>query len=140
MAPNEPQAAPHPAKAKAKRPARPRAEVTRKGTTPIKVWVLPEEKALIELNAAQHGLSASAFLRRVGMGMEARGTIDQSAIRELAKINGDQGRLGGLLKLWLTDDKKLAVFDQAQLRKTIEEMLRRIESLQDEMREKLSQL
>ena len=22
---------------------------------------------------------------------------------ELAKVNGDQGRLGGLLKLWLTD-------------------------------------
>jgi hypothetical protein len=29
--------------------------------------------------------------------------LDHDAVRELAKINSDQGRLGGLLKLWLPE-------------------------------------
>ena len=35
--------------------------------------------------------------------MPIRSTVDQEAILELAKINGDLGRLGGLLKMWLTN-------------------------------------
>ena len=35
--------------------------------------------------------------------MPIRSTVDQAAILELAKINGDLGRLGGLLKMWLTN-------------------------------------
>jgi hypothetical protein len=32
-----------------------------------------------------------------------RSILDYDAVRELAKINSDQGRLGGLLKLWLSE-------------------------------------
>ena len=42
---------------------------------------------------------------------------------------GDLGRLGGLLKLWLTDDPRTARFGDA----TILALLGRIEATQDEM-------
>jgi hypothetical protein len=32
-----------------------------------------------------------------------RSALDHDAVRELAKVNGDQGRLGGLLKLWMME-------------------------------------
>ncbi|WHQ44354.1 conjugal transfer transcriptional regulator TraJ [Alcaligenes faecalis] len=103
--------------------------VTRKGSTPIKVYCLPEERALIEKNAAAAGLSLSAFLLAVGQGYEVKGITDYERVRELARINGDLGRLGGLLKLWLTDDVRTAKFGEA----TILALLGRIEATQDEM-------
>lgn len=103
--------------------------VTRKGSTPIKVYCLPEERALIEKNAAAAGLSLSAFLLAVGQGYEVKGITDYERVRELARINGDLGRLGGLLKLWLTDDVRTAKFGEA----TILALLSRIEATQDEM-------
>lgn len=103
--------------------------VTRKGSTPIKVYCLPEERALIEKNAAAAGLSLSAFLLAVGQGYEVKGITDYERVRELARINGDLGRLGGLLKLWLSDDVRTAKFGEA----TILALLGRIEATQDEM-------
>ena len=49
------------------------------------------------------GLSVSAYLRTAGLGHPIRSILDYDAVRDLAKVNGDQGRLGGLLKLWLVD-------------------------------------
>lgn len=103
--------------------------VTRKGSKPIKVYCLPEERALIEQNAAAAGLSLSAFLLAIGQGYEVKGITDYERVRELARINGDLSRLGGLLKLWLTDDVRTAKFGEA----TILALLGRIEATQDEM-------
>ena len=47
----------------------------------------------------------------------------------VVRVNGDLGRLGGLLKLWLTDDPRTARFGDA----TILALLGRIEATQDEM-------
>lgn len=47
----------------------------------------------------------------------------------MARINGDLGRLGGLLKLWLTDDVRTAQFGQS----TILAVLSKIEATQEEM-------
>jgi len=102
---------------------------TRKNSTPIKVYCLPEERALIEQNAAAAGLSLSAFLLAVGQGYEVHGITDYERVRELARINGDLGRLGGLLKLWLTDDVRTAKFGEA----TILALLDRIDATRDEM-------
>ena len=71
---------------------------TRRASPHIKVWVLPSEKAAIQAKAAAHTLSDSAYLRALGLDMPLRSTLDQEAILELAKINGDLGRLGGLLE------------------------------------------
>ncbi|WP_439100127.1 conjugal transfer transcriptional regulator TraJ [Citrobacter freundii] len=69
------------------------------------------------------------YLREVGQGYEIKGITDYERVRELARINGDLGRLGGLLKLWLTDDVRTAKFGEA----TILALLGRIEATQDEM-------
>ena len=74
-------------------------------------------------------MSLSAFLLEVGQGYKVRGIMDYENVRELARINGDLGRLGGLLKLWLTDDVRTAKFG----RTIILALLGRIEATQDEM-------
>ncbi|WP_431064750.1 conjugal transfer transcriptional regulator TraJ [Methylotuvimicrobium sp.] len=102
---------------------------TRKSTPPIKVYCLPEERELIEVNARAAGMSLSSFLMTVGQGYKITGIVDYEQVRELARINGDLGRLGGLLKLWLTDDVRTAQFSDA----TIRALLNRIEATQNEM-------
>ena len=84
--------------------------VMRKGSTPIKVYCLPEEKEQIETQAKRAGMSAARYLREVGQGYHISGVVDYEQVRELARINGGLGRLGGLLKLWLTDDVRTAQF------------------------------
>src|SRR5438132_341457 len=66
---------------------------TRKESTPIKVWVTPEEKAAIAAKADAHSLSASSYLRRLGLALPVESLIDQRAILDLVKINADLGRL-----------------------------------------------
>ena len=102
---------------------------TRKASPPLKVYCLPEERALIQANARAAGLSASAFLLAVGQGYQVQGITDYERVRELARINGDLGRLGGLLKLWLTDDVRTAQFGES----TVRRLLARIEATQDQM-------
>lgn len=70
---------------------------------PMKVFVTDDERSRIEDRAKAASLSVSAYLRSAGLGRPIRSTLDYEAAMELAKVNGDQGRLGGLLKLWLVD-------------------------------------
>jgi hypothetical protein len=104
---------------------------TRKNSPPIKVYCLPVERVQIEANARAAGLSLSTYLLKVGIGYRIRGILDHSRVEELARINGDLGRLGGLLKLWLADDPRTARFGEATLRAA----LARIEDTQNEMHE-----
>ena len=69
------------------------------------------------------------YLRDVGQGYQIKGVMDYQHVRELVRVNGDLGRLGGLLKLWLTDDVRTLQFGEA----TILALLGRIEATQDEM-------
>ena len=108
---------------------RERKKETRKGNSPIKVYCLPEEKAQIEANAKAAGMSLSSYLLAVGQGYKIQGVVDFEQVKELAKINGDLGRLGGLLKLWLTDDVRTARFGVD----TITAVLDRVMQTQAEM-------
>ena len=102
---------------------------TRKNGRHLRVPVLPEEETLIKTNAERAGLTVAAYLRNVGMGYEIRGIVDNNEVERLAKINGDLGRLGGLLKLWLTNDVRTAQFGET----TIRAALSRIEDTQNKM-------
>jgi hypothetical protein len=105
--------------------------VTRKSKPPIKVYCLPREREQITANAEATGLSMSTYLLNVGVGYEVRGILDHRQIEELVRINGDLGRLGGLLKLWLTDDVRTAKFGEG----TIRAVLSKIEDTQHRMQE-----
>jgi len=82
-----------------------------RGKNPFRVWVTPEERAKIERLAATTGLSASAYLRTLGLGYQPKSTLDAKHVCELLKLGGDMGRLGGLLKLWLVEQPGRAVLD-----------------------------
>lgn len=106
-------------------------KATRKNSPPIKVYCLPEEKRQIEANASATGLSLSNYLLNVGLGYQVTGIVDHKQVDELVRINGDLGRLGGLLKLWLTDDVRTAQIEKS----TIRAVLARIELTQERMME-----
>lgn len=86
--------------------------MTLKTARHLRVPVLPKDEEVIKAKAKALGLSTAEFLRRLGLGFEPPSTLDFRAVTELAKINGDQGRLGGLLKLWLTDETKFREFEK----------------------------
>lgn len=81
---------------------------SRRESTPIVVRVTPDEKQKIDALARQTGLSTSAYLRELGLGHVPKSIVDYQHMLELSKLGGDLGRLGGLLKLWLTDDVRTA--------------------------------
>lgn len=76
---------------------------TRERQRPIKVYVSPNERAEITRRARATSHTVSNYLRNVGLAYHVKSTLDEQAIHALAKVNADQGRLGGLLKLWLSE-------------------------------------
>ena len=97
----------------------------------LRVPVEVEEGEVIKEQAEKCGLSAAEYLRKLGLGYEPTSIVDNQKVNELAKINGDLGRLGGLLKLWLSDDRRAAHFDK----KTINGLLKDIERTRTQMTE-----
>lgn len=80
----------------------------------LRVVVSAEESAVIKASADRLGMSRSAYLRALGLGYQPLGHLDQEAAEHLMRVNADLSRLGNLLKLWLSDDAKLAVFKPGQ--------------------------
>jgi hypothetical protein len=107
----------------------PRQKTNRKDYQPIKVYCFPDERETIEEQARSTGLSKSSYLLRVGMGYPIRSIVDHRQVEELVRINGDLGRLGGLLKLWLSNEKSIGGIDA----RTIRETLQKIDRTQDQM-------
>ncbi|MFD3231510.1 plasmid mobilization protein [Rahnella aceris] len=70
---------------------------------PIEVWVTDEEKATITERAEEAGMSRSGYLRALGLNTPIPSVVDLTAVADLAKVNGDLGRVAGLLKLWLAE-------------------------------------
>jgi hypothetical protein len=95
----------------------------------LHVPVLPDEEAAIKKMAASTGLPVAAYLRNVGLGYQVRSILDNKRVEELARINGDLGLLGGLLKLWLTDDQRAAQYGERLIRA----LLNKIENTMDLM-------
>ncbi len=82
----------------------PKTKARRRGK-PIEVWVNDEEKVQITARAEQSGLSRSGYLRAVGLNYQIRSVVDLEAVADLARVNGDLGRVAGLLKLWLAEKR-----------------------------------
>ncbi len=113
-----------------------RAPTNRKDYQPIKVYCFPDERQTIEQQAHSTGLSKSSYLLHVGMGYPIRSIVDHHQVEELVKINGDLGRLGGLLKLWLSNGKAVPGIDARTLRET----LKKIDTTQDHMLDLMSRV
>lgn len=105
---------------------------TGRGTRPrgssIEVWLTPEERAEITARAVESHHSQSSFLRAAVFGEPVQSKSDLDALKELAKVGGDVGRVAGVLKLWLAEqrgqgarpiDVEIAMADCRELQATI---------------------
>jgi len=100
--------------------------------TAIKSYVTGDEHQAIIDSASQAGLSVSEFVKRVCLGYQVKSLVDREAIREVIKVGGDIGRLGGLLKMWLTNDDEYG--------QDVRELLELIRERQAELKEAVLKL
>lgn len=73
---------------------------------------------LIRQKASHTRLSMSAYARNLCLGYEPKSLANAQAIRELIKVNADMGRVGGLLKLWLSEPDR----NQTEVRRILNEL------------------
>jgi len=106
----------------------------------LQVPVLPAEAAAIKSHATNCRLSVAAYLRSVGLHYQPKTVFDADIGLELVRINGDLGRLGGLLKMWLTNDERLKLFGKEQIVQKINSLLDEIQSTQALLFEKVNKL
>ena len=102
-------------------------EIPRRKLQPIKVYCSTKEKIKIEHQAKIAGVSASEYLRRIGLNFEVRSCVDQKAVKEMLKTRADIARAGGLLKMILKNDERLIGHTGEQIKKKTVEMLDEIE-------------
>ena len=86
----------------------------------LRVPVLPIEETEIKGKAMDAGLTVAEYLRNLGLGYQVPSIVDSRQVDSLLKINGDLGRLGGLIKLWLTNDKRTKLIGKSQLHLTLD--------------------
>ena len=88
----------------------------------LRVPVFPEEEQAIVAKARQAGMSVAMYLRSVAQGYPIKSVVDLEKIEDLIRINADLGRLGGLLKLWLSDDPRLRHFGSKEIRLLLDQI------------------
>jgi len=105
-----------------------------RGTRPrgmrLEVPVTLEERAEIAARAAEAGLSVSAYMRAAGLNHPVRSVLDLKAVADLVRVNGDLGRVAGLLKLWLAEKR-----GQGSRPVDVEALMKDLRALQTEMRQ-----
>lgn len=75
----------------------------------LTIRVTEEELEKLHRQAKNTGMKLSMYLRSIGLNYPINSIVDQVSLNELMKTRGDLGRMGGLLKMWLTNnDKKQA--------------------------------
>lgn len=97
----------------------------------LKVLVTPNERRQIERRAQGVSLTVSAYLRALGLGYAPKSTLDEVAVLDLVQASADQGRLGGLLKLWLVQKpgQGAPAFDVRRLLRQIEDAQARLKQI-----------
>lgn len=94
----------------------------------VKVFVSPDELCELSARADQCGLSLSGYLRAAGLNHPIHSVYDLRAVADLAKVNGDLGRVAGLLKLWLADWRGFGAKPAE-----VEKMMERFREIQSEV-------
>ncbi|WP_240008349.1 plasmid mobilization protein [Pseudaquidulcibacter saccharophilus] len=95
----------------------------------LRVYLSDEDRKIIERRADECNLSVSAYLRKSGLGQRTRSALDGAVAMDLLKINGELGRLGGFLKLLISEKNNVEVSD-------IHSLLEKIDNTMDEIRRK----
>jgi hypothetical protein len=100
----------------------------------VRVVVSATEQTAIGAMATRLGMSVSAYLRALGLGYEPRGRLDLAEVTALSAVIADQARLGNLLRLWLSDDRRLAAFEPGKAAAAIGSLMVKLDANQDAIR------
>jgi hypothetical protein len=98
----------------------------------LKAYLTPEEYLQVKTQAKNCGVSISDYAKRLLCGLPIKTSIDHDRVLELLKASADLGRLGGLLKLGLSEGRLS--------RQKGNEVLDEILILKEKLEEKIMQL
>jgi len=110
----------------------------RREATPIYVRVSAEEKAQLQAIAEACSCSVPALLRYTALGHQVKSTLDHQAVMELSRLRGDLGRMGGLLKLWLTQEEQWV--ESGAKKVEIRELIEQLQDLQVQLKARMASL
>lgn len=102
---------------------------SRKKTVTIGVRCTPAEKVALQKKAVAFDISVGELCREAIFRAIPKSKTDQNAIGELATTRADLGRLGGLLKFWLSGDSSQPA-PAPKIKTDILKLLREIEAAQ----------
>ncbi len=102
----------------------------KKRTIALRSYVTEKEYEQIVDLSEKVSLSVSELTRRLLLGHEVQSKEDRHVFLDLLKVNADLGRIGGLLKFWLSDSKKSAGHSD-----DVRGILRQVEENQKAMQE-----
>lgn len=91
-------------------------------TTIVTLRMSKDERTKIDEKADACSLSRSAYIRQTALGIVPKSNLDNQVIHALAKLNGDVGRVGGLLKLWLSREEDALLHHTMNVRELIAEI------------------
>lgn len=112
----------------------------RKRHLKIQVRVSEDELAIIQKHADEFSISAPAMLRKLGLGIEPKSLFDKQVVGEVFKVHADLNRVGGLIKLWLSErDTKLPESSGVNV-SDLQSLVGRVRSVSDEIRNVISGL
>ncbi|NQY74355.1 MAG: ribbon-helix-helix protein, CopG family [Candidatus Margulisbacteria bacterium] len=80
---------------------------TRKRDKRITVRVTEDEAKGLKKKAESFGVSVPELMRSCALGKIVKSKLDQQNILSLLRVHADSGRLGGLLKMWLSSPESL---------------------------------
>ncbi len=69
----------------------------------VRSYLEKEEYENIKKLSSQAGLSISSFIKKVCLGQKIQTSVDYEAYLAMLKVNADLGRVGGLLKLAISN-------------------------------------
>lgn len=96
-----------------------------------KISVRVNEKELEEIKqkAKLYSVATPEYLRSLGLNYPLTSRVDSFAFLELGKCRADLGRLGGLLKMWLSNKDRRAGLDPIDINKLLKEIEERQEEI-----------
>ena len=112
----------------------------RRNLTPLKVYCLENERDVIIRNAVATGKTVSEYMRNVSMGYRVPSNINAEQARELVRLKGDMGRLGGLLKLLLSNEERFDGMTGERLQLETLKLLNEILENQKQVRQAIREL
>ena len=80
-----------------------RKQAPRDRNRAMRIYVNPVERSEINAKAKAAGMTVSAYVRTAAMNKRIVSALDREGLGILSKVHGDQGRLGGLLRMYLKD-------------------------------------